>query len=135
MTSAPVFSSWDGTNDRANGSKRLKSRAHCLATPIPLDTLVVCLDDCLDAADVFGPGSNNSDFNVWFRFVLCDGVRQGQNESVSVRPVIQPDPASDQITRPNLPLARERMPFTWTAFYHAISDPELSRVRTEFDPV
>ena len=32
------------------------------------DTLVVCLDNCLDAADVFGPGSNNSGFDVWFRW-------------------------------------------------------------------
>ena len=38
MTSAPVFSSLDGTNERANGSYRLKSRAHCRATPIPPET-------------------------------------------------------------------------------------------------
>ena len=44
------------------------------------DTLVVCLDDCLDAADVFGPGRNNSGFAAWFGFALCESVRQRQNE-------------------------------------------------------
>jgi len=38
------------------------------------DALVVCLYDCLYAADIFGPGSNNSDCDVRFGIVLCEGV-------------------------------------------------------------
>jgi hypothetical protein len=44
------------------------------------DALVVRLYDRLDAADIFGPGRNNSDRDVGFRFLLRRSVRHQENK-------------------------------------------------------
>ena len=41
------------------------------------DALIIRLYNCLDATDIFGPGRYGRDLNVWLRFVLSSGGRQG----------------------------------------------------------